>query len=146
MGLRRNRRSPHCAALSRKTFPRKVRGTADPSASLGMTKERATVSREWLLDLQGSCVVPENAGSRSRNRIVISTGVAVGLRPSQDEKKRLGTATVFYGAVALSFVIPGEAEGSAVPRTFRGNAFLESEAQRRDLRLSQSASKLRSED
>jgi hypothetical protein len=26
----------------RKTFPRKVRGTADPTASLGMTKERAT--------------------------------------------------------------------------------------------------------
>jgi hypothetical protein len=27
-------------------FPGKVRGTADPSASLGMTKERATVHKE----------------------------------------------------------------------------------------------------
>jgi hypothetical protein len=26
---------------NRKTFPRKVRGTADPSAALGMTKEKA---------------------------------------------------------------------------------------------------------
>jgi hypothetical protein len=32
------------AALCRKTFPGKVRRTADPSASVGMTKGRATVS------------------------------------------------------------------------------------------------------
>jgi hypothetical protein len=31
--------------LGRKTFPRRVRGTADPSAALGMTKERATL--QW---------------------------------------------------------------------------------------------------
>ena len=31
------------ALASRKKFPRKVRGTADPSASLGMTKERANL-------------------------------------------------------------------------------------------------------
>src|ERR1700733_6517972 len=34
----------------------------------------------------------------------------------------LGSATTVHGTVALSFVIPSEAEGSAVPRTFRGNA------------------------
>jgi hypothetical protein len=31
-------------------FPRKVRGTADPSTSLGMTKERATLFGKWFLN------------------------------------------------------------------------------------------------
>jgi hypothetical protein len=31
-------------------FPRKVRGTADPSASLGMTKERVTFYGKWFLN------------------------------------------------------------------------------------------------
>jgi hypothetical protein len=39
--LKRNRRSLHYAALCRKTIPGKVRGTADSSAALGMTKGRA---------------------------------------------------------------------------------------------------------
>jgi hypothetical protein len=44
-------------------------------------------------------------------------------RPVQIEfEKRLGSATTLYGTVALSFVIPSEAEGSAVPRTSPGNA------------------------
>jgi hypothetical protein len=34
----------HSAALCRKTFPGKVRGTADPSAALGMTKGRGALS------------------------------------------------------------------------------------------------------
>jgi hypothetical protein len=38
----RQRSSIYSYLQSRKTFPRDVRGTADPSASLGMTKERAT--------------------------------------------------------------------------------------------------------
>jgi hypothetical protein len=38
----------------------------------------------------------------------------MGLRPTEDDEKRLGPATTFYGTVALSFVIPSEAEGSAV--------------------------------
>jgi hypothetical protein len=33
-----------------KTFPRKVRGTADPSASLGMTKEKVVVYGKWWLN------------------------------------------------------------------------------------------------
>jgi hypothetical protein len=53
----------------------------------------------------------------------------------QGDEKRFGPATTFYGTVALSFVIPSEAEGSAVPRTFRGNVFLQSVAQWRDLRF-----------
>jgi hypothetical protein len=50
-------------------------------------------------------------------------------RPVQIKfEKRLGSATNLwsatnlYGTVALSFVIPSEAEGSAVPRTSPGNA------------------------
>jgi hypothetical protein len=37
-------------------------------------------------------------------------------------EKHLDPATTFYETVTLSFVIPSEAEGSAIPRTFRGNA------------------------
>jgi len=52
----------------------------------------------------------------------------MGLWTTQGDEKRLGPATTHYGTVALSFVIPSEAEGSAVPRTFSGNVFLESAA------------------
>jgi hypothetical protein len=45
---------------------------------------------------------------------VISTGFAMGLWLTQGDEKRLGPATDFYGTAALSFVIPSEAEGSAV--------------------------------
>jgi hypothetical protein len=34
--------------------------------------------------------------------------------PTQGDEKRLGPATTFNRTVALSFVIPSEAEGSAV--------------------------------
>jgi hypothetical protein len=46
----------------------------------------------------------------------------MGLWPTQGDEKRLGPATTFYGTVALSFVIPSEAEGSAVLRTSPGSA------------------------
>ena len=46
----------------------------------------------------------------------------MGLWLTQGDEKRLGPATTLYGTVALSFVIPSEGEGSAVLRTFRGNA------------------------
>jgi hypothetical protein len=45
----------------------------------------------------------------------------MGLWPTQVDEKRLGPATTLYGTVALSFVIPSEAEGSAVPRIPPGN-------------------------
>ena len=46
-----------------------------------------------------------------------------GPQPMADpsDKKRLGPATALYGTTTLSFVIPSEAEGSAVQRAFRGN-------------------------
>jgi hypothetical protein len=47
----------------------------------------------------------------------------MGLGPTQGDEKRPGPATTLYRTVALPFVIPSEAEGSAVPRTFRGNVF-----------------------
>jgi hypothetical protein len=40
------------------------------------------------------------------NKLVISTGEVMGLRPTQADEKRLGPATTFYGTNALSFVIP----------------------------------------
>jgi hypothetical protein len=64
----------------------------------------------------------------------ISTGGLMGL-PTQGDEKRLGPATTLYATIALSFVIPSEAEGSAVPRTFTGNVFRQSAAEWRDLRF-----------
>ena len=52
----------------------------------------------------------------------------MGLAAHQGDEKRLGPATTLYGTVALSFVIPSEAEGSAVPRTSLGNVFRQSAA------------------
>jgi hypothetical protein len=57
----------------------------------------------------------------------------MGLPPTQGDEKRLGPATTLYATVVLSFVIPTGAEGPAVPRTFRGNVFLKSVAEWRDL-------------
>ena len=59
----------------------------------------------------------------------------MGQRPTQGDEKSLRPATTLYRTVALSFVIPSEAEGSAVPRTFRGYVFRQSVAQWRDLRF-----------
>ena len=55
------------------------------------------------------------------SQFVISTGAYPGLWPIQGDEKRLGPATTLYRTIAVSFVIPSEAEGSAVPRTFRGS-------------------------
>jgi hypothetical protein len=56
--------------------------------------------------------------------------------PTKAMKNVLCPATAFHGSVALPFVIPSEAEGSAVPRTSLGNVFRPSVAQWRDLRFS----------
>jgi hypothetical protein len=66
-----------------------------------MTKERATFL--WTVVSE-----PEEAWACGQPKVM---------------KKRLGPATTFYGTAALSFVIPSEAEGSAVPRTCLGNVF-----------------------
>jgi hypothetical protein len=44
-------------------------------------------------------------------------------------------ATAVHGSVALPFVIPSVAEGSAVPRTIPGNVFRQSVAEWSDLRF-----------
>jgi hypothetical protein len=46
----------------------------------------------------------------------------MGLRSTKGYEKRLGPATTLYETVALSFVIPSAAEGSAVPQNSLGNA------------------------
>jgi hypothetical protein len=50
-------------------------------------------------------------------------------RPPKVMKNTLGLATALYGSIALPFVIPSEAEGSAVPRTRPGNVFRPSVAE-----------------
>jgi hypothetical protein len=59
----------------------------------------------------------------------------MGLRPIQGDEKRIVSSHHFYGTTTLPFVIPSEAEGSAVPRTFPGNVFRQNAAQSTDLRL-----------
>jgi len=73
-------------------FPGKVRGTADPSASLGMTKERGDLSIDSSFWTEGVF-------------------------------HHLVWATTFHVTTNLPFVIPSEAEGSAVPRTLLGYVF-----------------------
>jgi hypothetical protein len=63
---KRNHSSLHHATLGGKTYPGKVRGTADPSASLGMTKGKGDLSMEGGF----------------------STGGVMGLRPTQGDEKR----------------------------------------------------------
>jgi hypothetical protein len=49
----------------------------------------------------------------------------MGLRSTQGMTNPSVQQPTLYGTIVLSFVIPSEAEGSAVLRTFRGNVFLE---------------------
>ena len=72
----------------------------------------------------------------------LSSRVIMGLRPTQGDEKSLPPATTLYRTVAPSFVIPSEAEGSAVPRTFRGHVFGQSAAERRDLCVDASSWKM----
>jgi hypothetical protein len=48
------------------------------------------------------------------------------LRPTQGDENRPPSEAAFHRKVVLSFVIPSEAKGSAVPRTFPGNIFRQS--------------------
>ena len=47
----------------------------------------------------------------------------VGLRPTEGDENAFCSSTAVHGSVAPSFVIPTEAEGSAVQRTFPENVF-----------------------
>src|ERR1700748_119344 len=72
------------------------------------------------------------------NRTVIPTGGIMGLWPTQGDEKHLDPASTLNGAVTLSLSSRPErsaAEGPAVPQTFRGNVFRQSEAERIDLRF-----------
>jgi hypothetical protein len=99
---------------------------------LGMTKERATVpervvagprhfsSRQFCCrDALGLFLEKQQLALKQNCHL---DRIAKGLWQSQRDEKRLGPATTLYGTVALSFVIPSVAEGSAVPRTLRGSA------------------------
>jgi hypothetical protein len=46
--------------------------------------------------------------------------------PPKEMKNRFHSATALYGSATLPFVIPSEAEGSAVQRASRGNVFRQS--------------------
>jgi hypothetical protein len=81
-----------------------VEKTADPSASLGMTKGRAALYFGFDAGLQN----PQIHGPAASPKMM---------------KNAFCAATVFDGNGALPFVIPSEAEGSAVPRTIPGNVF-----------------------
>jgi hypothetical protein len=62
----------------------------------------------------------------------------MGLRPTQEYEKRLGSASTLHGTVTLSLSSRPKrsgAEGPAVPRTHRGDVFRQCEAQWRDLRF-----------
>jgi hypothetical protein len=55
--------------------------------------------------------------------------------PPKVMKNTFCPPTALLGSIALPFVIPSVAEGSAVPRTIPGNVFRQSETKWRDLRL-----------
>jgi hypothetical protein len=55
----------------------------------------------------------------TKERVTVSHKVVAGPSPFQC----LSSADDFHGTIALSFVIPSEAEGSAVLRIFPGNVF-----------------------
>ncbi len=57
---------------------------------------------------------PSQGSSKSRD---VTPGA------KQCNENTLGPATPFHVTTTLSFVIPSEAEGSAVPRTIPGNVF-----------------------
>jgi hypothetical protein len=129
---KRNRRSPHSAAPN--FLWKSVALTNIMRLSLKKGAHAAPSSAAWQeirvrSGRDDNSVVADipyfswKHGIPFSNRIVISTGVVMGLRPTQGDEKRLGPTTIFYGTVALSFVIPSEAEGSAVLRTFRGKCF-----------------------
>ena len=60
--------------------------------------------------------------------------------PPKVMKNAFSPATALHGSAALSFVIPSEAEGSAVPRTIPGNVFRQGVAKWRDLLFARPAS------
>src|ERR1700730_12777322 len=69
--------------------------------------------------LQGNGILSQSTnGSTALKKFVSTVGVM-----GKVMKNAFGPTTPFHGSIALPFVIPSEAEGSAVPRTSPGNVF-----------------------
>jgi hypothetical protein len=124
------------ARIARDAFPRKVRRTAGPSATLRFGR-----------DDKGEVVLPSEIGRR-RSELQITWLLnnrpipwqrpflfncplpfchrewSWACVPPKVIEKRLGPATTLYSTYALPFVIPTEAEGPAVLLTIRGNVLL----------------------
>ncbi len=92
--IRRNRGSLYYAALSRKTFPLRVRGTADPSAIDGMTKERATAPERVIAGPRRfhpddeSAICPRNHFPRNRHPFLCHPEQLTCLRQVEGEMTR----------------------------------------------------------
>jgi hypothetical protein len=122
----------------------------DPSLAWDEAVERASEHSLQLKDLLTSplslSVKMETAGGRPHNPTQAKTGLewatpalvadeetqenfssrpveSWACGPPKVTKNILRTATTLHGRVPLPFVIPSEAEGSAVPRTIPGNVF-----------------------
>ena len=110
----------HC----RKTFPGKVRGTADPSASPDfLSRVVASVNCMWFSLGENhksgagqSCEVGKSGYARD------DKGKGDGSIESRCWTEAFSAETAFRREVALSFVIPSEAKGSAVFSTVRSGA------------------------
>ncbi len=100
-------------------FPGRVRGTADPSASLGMTKERAMAPYKVVAGPRR--FASPWVGHKPMAPPVEMTNLCQQLACDPYERRVQSNDHSFMEA-SPPFVIPSEAEGSAVPRTFPGNA------------------------
>jgi hypothetical protein len=107
---------------SRKTYPGRVRGTADPSALPDFLSEvAAPVNSMWFSLRRTTCVVAGESGE------VGNPGEPRDLRCARPGPAGPGLPLSIYRCSRLGhhspvFVIPSVAEGSAVLRTLRGNA------------------------
>src|SRR5258708_5574694 len=82
----------HETPLCLSAFPGEVRGTADPSAALGMTK------RGGSLQGQGDCWMKQ----RLLNRRIFQIECGQLFQPSPIDKLRSGSAGLFKGACVLT--------------------------------------------
>ncbi len=123
-----------------KTFPRKVRRTADPSASLGMTKRRGLLQGKDRCQRTGRWLRRETTSNRPllyqrsflyQRPFPLPTVLSFTDRPFlyQPPFLTLATALSLLATALLlkqqpsPFCHPERSEGSAVLRTFLGNVF-----------------------
>jgi hypothetical protein len=101
-------------------FPEEVRRTADPSASLGMTKGRVVVT--WKSGRWPESVFHLGLRAFAATNLSSRPAESWAWGPTKVMKNASSPATTFQVTTTLPFVIPSEAEGSAVLRTSPGNA------------------------